>query len=189
MAGLMLVTMAYARLGRFIEYIPEPVTLGFTDGIGIVLATLQLKDFFGLSIREMPEHYPDKVWLLIRSLSQFDGTSLLVAAVTLCIMLYWPKLKTPIPQHLPAIILASVLSIVLLQAGYPVDTIGSRFTWPWQQPGPGGRPLEFSWALLINLLPSAFGIAILGAIESLLCAVVLDGSITDCRCMEHERSA
>jgi SulP family sulfate permease len=195
MAGLMLVAMAYARLGRFIEYIPESVTLGFTGGIGIVLATLQLKDFFGLSVKEMPEHYVDKIWLLVSSLSQFDGTSLFVALVTLGIMLYWPKLKTAIPQHLPAVILASLLGLLLAKAGYAVDTIGSRFSylmpdgaqgmgippylphlaWPWQQPGPGGMPLEFSWGLVVNLLPSAFGIAMLGAIESLLCAVVLDG--------------
>jgi SulP family sulfate permease len=195
MAGLILVAMAYARLGRFIEYIPESVTLGFTGGIGIVLATLQIKDFFGLSVQEIPEHYVDKIWLLIRSLNQFDGTSLFVAVVTLGIMLYWPKLKTPIPQHLPAVVLASALGIILAQLGYTVDTIGSRFSyllpngtqgmgippylphfaWPWQQPGPGGLPLEFNWGLVVNLLPSAFGIAILGAIESLLCAVVLDG--------------
>lgn len=195
MAGLMLVAMAYARLGRFIEYIPEPVTLGFTGGIGIVLATLQLKDFFGLSVKDMPEHYVDKVWLLGSSLSHTDATSLFVALVTLGIMLYWPKLKTAIPQHLPAVICASLLGMFLAQAGYAVDTIGSRFSylmpdgaqgmgippylphlaWPWQQPGPDGMPLEFSWGLVVTLLPSAFGIAILGAIESLLCAVVLDG--------------
>jgi SulP family sulfate permease len=195
MAGLMLLAMAYARLGRFIEYIPESVTLGFTGGIGIVLATLQIKDLFGLAVEDMPEHYVDKVWLLVRTLSQFDGTSLVVAVVTLGIMLYWPRLKTPIPQHLPAVVFASALGVILAQAGYAVDTIGSRFSyllpdgaqgmgippylphfaWPWQQPGPGGAPLEFSWGLVVNLLPSAFGIAMLGAIESLLCAVVLDG--------------
>jgi len=195
LAGLILVAMAYARLGRFIEYIPEAVTLGFTGGIAIVIATLQIKDFFGLSVKEMPEHYVDKVWLLLGSISQFDGTSLIVALVTLGIMLSWPKLKTAIPQHLPAVICASLLGILLAQAGYEVDTIGSRFSylmpdgaramgippylpqlaWPWQQPGPGGMPLEFSWGLVVHLLPSAFGIAILCAIESLLCAVVLDG--------------
>ncbi len=195
LAGLMLVAMAYARLGRFIEYIPESVTLGFTGGIAIVLVTLQLKDFLGLSLHQMPEHYVDKVWLLARSIGQFDGTSLLVALVTLAIMLSWPKLKTSIPQHLPAVIGASLIGILLAKAGYAVDTIGSRFSylmpdgsqgmgippylpdfaWPWLRPGPGGQPFEFSWAMVVTLLPSAFGIAVLGAIESLLCAVVLDG--------------
>lgn len=195
MGGFILIAMAYARLGRFIEYIPQSVTLGFTGGIAIVLATLQLKDFFGLPLQEMPEHYVDKVWTLASSINQFDGTSLFVALVTLGIMLYWPKLKTPIPQHLPAVILASLLGILLANAGYDVDTIGSRFSyllpdgtqgagippylpefmWPWQQPGPGGQPSQISWPMIVALLPSAFAIAILGAIESLLCAVVLDG--------------
>jgi len=195
LAGIMLVAMAYARLGRFIEYIPESVTLGFTGGIAIVIATLQLKDFFGLSIHDMPEHYVDKVLLFAHSISEFDASSLFVAVMTLAIMLYWPKLKTAIPQHLPAIILASLMGILMAKAGYEVDTIGSRFSylladgstgmgippflpdvdWPWQRPGPGGQPFELSWPMVVNLLPSAFAIAMLGAIESLLCAVVLDG--------------
>lgn len=195
MGGVILIAMAYARLGRFIEYIPQSVTLGFTGGIAIVLVTLQVKDFFGLPVQEMPEHYIDKIWMLASSINQFDATSLFVALVTLGIMLYWPRLRTPIPQHLPAVILASLLGVVLANAGYEVDTIGSRFSyllpdgttgagippylpsfmWPWQQPGPGGEPGGISWSMVTALLPSAFAIAILGAIESLLCAVVLDG--------------
>jgi SulP family sulfate permease len=195
MGGFILIAMAYARLGRFIEYIPESVTLGFTGGIAIVIATLQVKDFLGLQMQEMPEHYVDKVGALAGSIGQFDGTSLFVALVTLGVMLYWPKLKTPVPQHLPAVILASLLGIALAHAGYDVDTIGSRFSyllpdgtagagippylpefiWPWQQPGPNGQPSQISWSMIVALLPSAFAIAMLGAIESLLCAVVLDG--------------
>tara|TARA_R110001592_G_scaffold246577_1_gene508453 strand:- start:1921 stop:3642 length:1722 start_codon:yes stop_codon:yes gene_type:complete len=195
LSGLMLIAMAYARLGRFIEYIPESVTLGFTGGIAVVIATLQLKDFFGLTFQDMPEHYVDKVWLLATSIDQFDGPSVVTALLTLGIMLFWPRLKTAIPPHLPAVILASLFCVYLASAGYSVDTIGSRFSyllpdgsmgmgippylpgfaWPWQQPGPGGQPFEFSWALAVSLLPSAFAIAMLGAIESLLCAVVLDG--------------
>ena len=195
LAGLILVAMAYARLGRFIEYIPEPVTLGFTGGIAIVIATLQLNDFFGLSLQQMPEHYVDKVGLLFASIGGLDAASVFVALVTLGILLYWPKLKTAIPPHLPAVVIASVVGVFLANTGYDVDTIGSRFSyfmpdgstgmgippylpdfaWPWQQPGPGGQPFEFTWALVVSLLPSAFAIAMLGAIESLLCAVVLDG--------------
>ena len=195
LAGLILVAMAYARLGRFIEYIPESVTLGFTGGIAVVIATLQLKDFFGLSLQTMPEHYVDKVWLLLNSMDGLDGASVFVALVTLGILLYWPRLKTAIPPHLPAVVIASLVGMVLADMGYDVDTIGSRFSyflpdgstgtgippylpdfaWPWQQPGPGGQPFEFTWSLVVSLLPSAFAIAMLGAIESLLCAVVLDG--------------
>ena len=195
LSGLMLIAMAYARLGRFIEYIPESVTIGFTGGIAIVIATLQVKDFLGLSLQEMPEHYVDKVWLLISSIDQFDSASVLVAASTLAIMLLWPRLRTAIPPHLPAVVMASLLGVFLASSGYEVDTIGSRFSflmpdgstgmgippylpefaWPWQQPGPDGLPFELSWSLVVSLLPSAFAIAMLAAIESLLCAVVLDG--------------
>jgi SulP family sulfate permease len=195
LSGLILLGMAFARLGRFIEYIPESVTLGFTGGIAIVIATLQLQDFFGLSVQAMPEHYVDKVWSLLSVIDQFDNASVMVALATLGIMLLWPRLKTVIPPHLPAVVAASVLGVYLASIGYEVDTIGSRFsylmpdgtagmgippylpgfTWPWQQPGVGGQSFEFSWSLLVSLIPAAFAIAMLGAIESLLCAVVLDG--------------
>lgn len=195
MSGAILIAMAFARLGRFIEYIPESVTLGFTGGIAIVIATLQLKDFLGLPLENMPAHYVDKVWLLANSIAQFDAASVFIALCTLGIMLAWPLLKTAIPAHLPAVICASVVAVVLAKYGYTVDTVGSRFSylmpdgavgmgippylpvfeWPWQRPGPGGQPFEFSWEMIVSLLPSAFAIAMLGAIESLLCAVVLDG--------------
>jgi SulP family sulfate permease len=195
LSGLMLIAMACARLGRFIEYIPESVTLGFTGGIAIVIATLQLNDFFGLSLDTMPEHYVDKVRLLFSSIGKFDVATVSVALVTLGALLLWPKLKTVIPPHLPAVAIASVLAVFLTSVGYELDTVGSRFSylmsdgstamgippylpdfaWPWQQPGPGGEPLALSWPMLVSLLPAAFAIAMLGAIESLLCAVVLDG--------------
>jgi SulP family sulfate permease len=195
LSGLILIAMAYARLGRFIEYIPQSVTLGFTGGIAIVIATLQLKDFLGLPLENMPEHYVEKVGLLITSMAQFDTTSIAIALLTVGIMLVWPKLKTSIPPHLPAVICASLAGLLLAKIGYNVETIGTRFTylmpdgsigngippylpefaWPWERPGLDGQPFEFSWAMVVSLLPSAFAIAMLAAIESLLCAVVLDG--------------
>lgn len=195
LSGLMLIAMAFARLGRFIEYIPESVTLGFTGGIAIVIATLQLNDFFGLALESMPANYVDKVRLLINSLSRVDMPSICVALVTFGSMLLWPRLKTVIPPHLPALVIACVVAALLTSLGYDLDTVGSRFSylmadgsiamgvppylpdfvWPWQQPGPDGEQLALSWSLLVSLLPVAFAIAMLGAIESLLCAVVLDG--------------
>ncbi len=195
MAGVILLFMAWARLGRFIEYIPESVTLGFTGGIGIVIATLQLKDFFGLKIEEMPEHYIEKVGQLVKHLPMFDSVSLFVAALTLAIMLLWPKLKTPVPPHLPAILVASFVAYYFNQHGFSIDTIGSRFSyvlsdgttgqgippylphfdWPWSYPDANGNSLVLSFELFRALIPAAFAIAMLGAIESLLCAVVLDG--------------
>lgn len=195
MSGVLLIIMALMRLGRFIEYIPESVTLGFTGGIAVVIATLQVKDFFGLSVESMPEHYWDKLAVLAQAFPALDSMSALVAVVTLAVMLLWPRLKTPVPPHLPAVIIGSLLAVWLNANGATVDTIGSRFSyllpgggtgagippflpefaWPWQQAGADGNPLGFSWSMVRELLPAAFAVAMLGAIESLLCAVVLDG--------------
>ncbi len=195
MAGAMLVAMAYARLGRFIEYIPEAVTLGFTSGIAIVIALLQIPDFFGVAVDAMPEHFSGKLAAIVGQLQQIDPGSTLIAVFTLVVMLLWPRLRLSIPPHLPALVLACLLGVIFGWLGFEVDTIGTRFhyllpdgsqasgippylpslEWPWQRPGPDGRPLEMSLQLISELLPAAFAIAMLGAIESLLCAVVLDG--------------
>tara|TARA_R110002072_G_scaffold1780_5_gene14688 strand:- start:35375 stop:37015 length:1641 start_codon:yes stop_codon:yes gene_type:complete len=195
MAGVILVLMSYARLGRFIEYIPQSVTLGFTGGIGIVIATLQIPDFFGLPVQGLPEHYYEKILTIAEHITAIDFGSFIVATFTLILMLLWPKLKTPVPAHLPAIVLASLLTVWLNDNGYVIDTIGTRFQfldedgvlgygipsvlphfeWPWLRSDLGDTNFIFSWATIVDLLPSAFVIAMLGAIESLLCAVVLDG--------------
>ncbi|WP_372964693.1 C4-dicarboxylic acid transporter DauA [Marinobacter sp.] len=195
MSGVLLVMMALMRLGRFIEYIPESVTLGFTGGIAVVIATLQVKDFFGLSVESMPEHYWDKLAVLAQQMPAMDSMSTLVAGATLAVMLLWPKLKTPVPPHLPAVVIGSLLAFWFNSNGAAVETIGSRFSyllpdgstgagippflpefsWPWQQLNAEGQPVGLSWSMVQELLPAAFAIAMLGAIESLLCAVVLDG--------------
>jgi len=195
MSGVLLVAMALMRLGRFIEYIPDSVTLGFTGGIAVVIATLQVKDFLGLPVGDMPAHYWDKLALLAAQLPALDPMSLLVAMTTLVVMLLWPRLRTPVPPHLPAVVIGSLLALWLNSQGAAIETIGSRFsyllpdgsvgagiplllpefTWPWQQVNAEGQPVGLSWTLVQELLPAAFAIAMLGAIESLLCAVVLDG--------------
>ncbi|MFC4655602.1 C4-dicarboxylic acid transporter DauA [Rheinheimera marina] len=195
LSGVLLVLMAVIRFGRFIEYIPEAVTLGFTCGIAIVIATLQFNDLLGLGLAAMPEHYLEKLQLLLMNLPQWHWPSLLVALTTLAVMLYWPKLGWPAPPHLPALALATFLAIALQQLGFSLDTIGSRFSYllpdgstgfgipselpalqlPWLQSGPGGQPLQWSMQMAKDLLAAAFAMAMLGAIESLLCAVVLDG--------------
>ncbi|MBK8973366.1 MAG: C4-dicarboxylic acid transporter DauA [Hahellaceae bacterium] len=195
MAGCMLVLMALLRLGRLIEYIPEPVTLGFTGGIAIVIAFLQVPDFLGLTLNGTAEHFLGKLMLIGTSLGTLQPAALLVALATLMVFLLWPRLKMPIPAHLPAVVVGTVTAATINALGGEVETIGSRFTylladgtpgqgippilphfeWPWLQPGPGGQPLDLSWTLIQALLPAAFAMAMLGAIESLLCAVVLDG--------------
>lgn len=195
LSGFLLLLMATLRLGRLIEYIPEAVTLGFTAGIAVVIATLQIQDFFGLTVGILPEYYLERILVLALQLPQAAWPSVLVATVTLAVMLLWPRFKTVIPAHLPALLIGTLLAQFLLSSGAELDTIGSRFSyimpngtvgngippylpyldWPWLRPGPAGEQLAFSWPLLKDLLAAAFAMAMLCAIESLLCAVVLDG--------------
>ncbi|ART79619.1 C4-dicarboxylic acid transporter DauA [Oceanisphaera avium] len=195
MSGLILIGLALIRLGRLIEYIPVAVTLGFTGGIGVVIATLQLKDFLGLTELVMPAHYLDKVSVLAHAFPQLYWPSVAIALLTLIIMITWPRLKLAVPAHLPAVIIASLATWLLNGQGLEVATISSQFSYvlsdgsvgqgippvlpqftlPWLQPGTTGAELTLDWSLLQALLPAAFAIAMLGAIESLLCAVVLDG--------------
>ncbi|WP_105102361.1 C4-dicarboxylic acid transporter DauA [Microbulbifer pacificus] len=195
LAGAMQMLMALMRLGRYIQYIPESVTLGFTAGIAVVIAVLQLKDFTGLDIAEMPHSFAGKVLLLLQALPDFAPASLCVGLVTLGVMLLWPRLRTPLPPHLPAVLVGTLLAMALNQRGFDVATVNTtfqftlpdgsqaagippllpEFQWPWARAQAGERALTFSWSLLQDLLSAAFAIAMLGAIESLLCAVVLDG--------------
>ncbi|MFD3237749.1 C4-dicarboxylic acid transporter DauA [Rahnella perminowiae] len=191
MSGFMLLLMGMARFGRLIEYIPLPVTLGFTSGIAITIGTMQFKDFFGLTMATVPEHYLSKVAALIMALPTLDIGDAATGIVTLGILIFWPKLGLRVPGHLPALLAGCAVMAIFIQAGHPIATIGSRFhfllpdgsqgngipsilpqfTLPWTQNGGGG----LSWTLVQALLPAAFSMAMLGAIESLLCAVVLDG--------------
>ncbi|WP_421594872.1 C4-dicarboxylic acid transporter DauA [Rahnella sp. PD4] len=191
MSGFMLLLMGMARFGRLIEYIPLPVTLGFTSGIAITIGTMQFKDFFGLTMATVPEHYLSKVAALVMALPTLDIGDAATGIVTLGILIFWPKLGLRVPGHLPALLAGCAVMAIFMQAGHPIATIGSRFhfllpdgsqgngipsilpqfTLPWTQNGGGG----LSWTLVQALLPAAFSMAMLGAIESLLCAVVLDG--------------
>jgi SulP family sulfate permease len=195
LSGGLLILMASLRLGRFIEYIPEAVTLGFTAGIAVVIATLQIKDLFGLQLANMPEHYIEKLHALMLAADTAHWPSMVVAAVTFLTLLKWPKFNTAIPAHLPAVLVGTVVALLLGWFEFPVETIGSRFqytdmngaiaagipdmlpsfNWPWQQAGADGGALVWSSQMVKDLLAAAFAMAMLGAIESLLCAVVLDG--------------
>ncbi|EOC3061386.1 C4-dicarboxylic acid transporter DauA [Cronobacter dublinensis] len=192
MSGVFLVLFGLARFGRLIEYIPLPVTLGFTSGIGITIATMQIKDFFGLEMAHVPEHYLPKVAALAMALPGINPGDAAIGIVTLAVLILWPRLGIRLPGHLPALLAGcAVMGIVHLLGGN-VATIGSRFHYlladgtqgsgippllpqlvlPWDLPGSG---FTLSLDSLRALLPAAFSMAMLGAIESLLCAVVLDG--------------
>lgn len=193
MSGFFLILFGLARLGRLIEYIPVSVTLGFTSGIGITIGTMQIKDFLGLQMAHVPEHYLQKVGALFMALPTVNIGDAAIGVVTLGTLIFWPRLGIRLPGHLPALLAGcAVMGIVNLLGGN-VATIGSQFHYvladgtqgngipqllpqlmlPWSLPG---SDFTLSWdSSLRALLPAAFSMAMLGAIESLLCAVVLDG--------------
>jgi len=195
LAGGMLVLLAVFRMGRYIEYIPRAVTLGFTGGIAIVIAVLQLPDFLQLKTGPLPVHFIDKLVVILGQVSAAQFPALALGLATLAIMLWWPRLGTGIPPHLPALVLAGVASWLLDGMGVHVATIGNTFEylapdgslaagippglpdfqWPWNRVLPGEPTLVPGWKVAQDLLSAAFAIAMLGAIESLLCAVVLEG--------------
>jgi sulfate permease, SulP family len=196
MAGLILLAMGVARLGRLIQFIPYPVTVGFTAGIAVVIATLQFKDFLGLTVAGMPEHYLGKVAALVTALPTLRLPDFAVGLVTLLCMLLWPRLRTPVPPHLMALLVGTGVGWLGTQLlpGFEISTIGSRFSWtvgghsghgippfpplpllPWTLPDASGQPIGLSWEVIRSLLGPAFTVAMLGAIESLLCAVIADG--------------
>jgi len=194
LAGLILIALGLLRAGRLIAFVPYPVTLGFTAGIGIVIATLQLKDIFGLTLTEQPQHYAEQLSLLVRALPSAQLGDALVGLLCLGVLIVWPRLVPKVPGHLVALVVGALVAMALESAGLTVATLGERFSyvvgdvvhpgippflpdfaWPWLLPGPDGQPLVLSFELFHQLLAPAFAIAMLGAIESLLCAVVADG--------------
>jgi SulP family sulfate permease len=187
LAGALLVAMAVARMGRLIEFVPYPVTSGFTAGIAVVIGTLQVRDLLGLTVESMPEHFAERVAALVHALPSAHGSDVAVGLLTLAVLLLWPRMTRRVPPHLPALVVAAVAAYLLGRylPGFEVATIDSRFSGipasppplglPWNAPGPDGKPLGLSIGLLRELFPSAFAIAMLGAIESLLSAVVADG--------------
>jgi len=196
MAGVLLLAMGFARFGKVMEFVPMPVTTGFTAGIAIVIATLQVKDFLGLQVAQMPEHYLERAMALARALPSARAGDVLIGALTLALLLLWPKVSSRVPAPLVALAIAAVAAYLLGRAfpGLQVATIGDRFSYlvdgvrhagipqlpplpqlPWRLISPNGQPLGLSFQLIRELLPSAFAIAMLGAIESLLSAVVADG--------------
>lgn len=196
MAGVILVLMGLFKLGRLVEIIPYPVTIGFTSGIGVVIATLQVKDFLGLSIEPSSGHYLDKVTQIFLSLPTVDWQEALIGVLTLTILIVWSKLKLRIPNHLVALFFGTFIAWALsqLSVDFSVATIGSRFNyeldgvigngippilpsfdWPWNLPDAEGNPIGLSFSLISVLLASSITIAILGSLESLLCAIVADG--------------
>lgn len=170
MAGMMLIAAGLFRIGTYIKYIPQPVVTGFTSGIAIIIASSQIKDFFGLAIDKVPGDFFPKLAALGGALSTTSPATLAVAAGALAIIVLIRRYRPTWPQFLIAVVLASAAVYVF---HLPTDTIGSRYaglTPHFEMP----TLPTVTFARLRELFPTAFTIAFLAGVESLLSAMVAD---------------
>jgi SulP family sulfate permease len=171
MAGLMLIAMGLAGLGSVIKLIPYPVTVGFTTGIALIIFLTQVRDFMGLQMESVPPEFIDKIIEYSRHWGSVNPHAVAVGALSIAIILSWPRVTHRVPGPLVAILATTALVHAL---GWPVETIGSRFgEVPDRLPLPAWP--HFDLAEAGSLLRPALAIALLAGIESLLSAVVADG--------------
>src|SRR5690242_4082221 len=175
MAGVLLVIMGASGMGTAVKYIPRPVVIGFTNGIAVLIASTQVKDFFGLQLDKVPGVFSLRMQALAASFHTLSYTATVVAAATVLIILVCRTISIRIPGSILALLLGTAVVVVFK---IPVETIGSRFGGI-----PSGLPhLEipkFRTDLIHGLLGPAFTVAMLGAIESLMSAVVSDRMSND----------
>ena len=170
MAGIILLVAGYFRAGRLISYVPEAVVSGFTIGIAVIIATSQLPDFLGLSLEHVPAEFLEKIPALWEERDSFKPSAFTIAALTLGLIIAFGRF---FPRFPGLIIAVSAGSALVYFAGLSVDTLGSRFgELPSQLPLPKLPTLSFE--RVTELLPSAFVIAFLAGVESLLSAMVAD---------------
>jgi sulfate permease, SulP family len=175
MAGILLLIMGFTGLGTAVRYIPRPVTIGFTNGIALLIASTQIKDFLGLTTPPVPSEFLGRIRMLGHYAATTRWQTVAVAASSLAIILLWPRFTKRLPGSIVALFVSTVAVAVFR---LPIETIGSKF---------GGIPQgfphfalpNFQAAHILPLLPSAFTVAMLAAVESLLSAVVADGMSGD----------
>jgi SulP family sulfate permease len=170
MAGVMLVAMGLTGMGSAVKFIPRPVVVGFTNGIAVLIASTQLRDFFGVDLKDVPGEFGPRIVALASHAKTFSPEATLVAAVTLLIIIAIIRFVPRLPGSIVALVAVTVAARVM---GLHVDTIGSRFGGI-----PGGLPHiaipAFHLSLVPTLLMPAITVALLGAIESLMSAMVAD---------------
>lgn len=176
MAGAILVIMGLLRLGSLIKYIPETITVGFTSGIAVTIVIGQIKDFLGLTFSEgtVAVEAMEKLEAIAHSITTLNPWALVTGVVALAILIVWPQINKRIPGSLVAVL---VLTVAVNLIGLKVNTIGDLYTISASLP-PFAIP-NFEISKVVELIPSAFTIAILAAIESLLSCVVSDRMIDD----------
>ena len=175
MAGVLLVVMGLTGLGTAVKFIPRPVTIGFTNGIALLIASTQIKDFLGLQTKENPSEFMERMKVLGEHIGTIHIPTVALAVISLGVILLMPRINKRVPGSIIALFLGTLATALF---SLPVETIGSKF---------GGIPTglpqlampEFRTDLIIPLLPSALTVALLAAVESLLSAVVADGMSND----------
>ena len=193
MAGILLFVMGLTRIGSLVRFIPVAIIIGFTNGIAILIALSQVKDFLGLNIEKMPADFFHSARAIIDALDTIDPATVALGLATLAVIVAWPKfgdlvvgrgsgtlpgrvgMVTRLPGTIVALMLATILTALF---ALPVDTIGSRF---------GGIPTglphfqfpDLTWEAARHLVAPTLTIALLGAVESLMCARIADGMIDD----------
>lgn len=174
MAGLILVMLGLFHLGTVIKFIPYPIVVGFTSGIALTIFSTQINDFFGLGLTGVPSDFVSKWAVYIGNLGNIHLPTLAVGIVSLLIIIAAPYISKKLPGALLAIIVVTAAVYFLRDIMPGIETIGDRFgSLPTDIPEPHG--FELSMSTINQLLPSAFTIAVLCAIESLLSATVADG--------------
>jgi SulP family sulfate permease len=178
-AGVMLILMGVLKLGTIIKFMPYPIIVGFTSGIALTIFTTQMKDLFGLTMEHVPADFISKWIEYGKSFSTINVWSLIIGIISILIIIFSPKLIKKIPGSLIAIIVVTVLVYIMkIYLGITgIETIGDRFEINASLPEPTTIPINLETINL--LLPAAFTIAMLGAIESLLSATVADGVTGD----------
>ncbi|MGH8188746.1 MAG: SulP family inorganic anion transporter, partial [Steroidobacteraceae bacterium] len=170
MAGVLLIVMGITGTGTAVRFIPRPVVVGFTNGIALIIASTQIKDFFGLDPEQMPGEFLGRMEALAGSADTLSVPTTIVAAASLALILVWTRLVPRVPGYIVALIGGTAAVAVL---GVDIDTVGSRFGGI-----PSGLPEihvpRLRADLILPLLSPTLTVAVLGAIESLMSAVVAD---------------
>ena len=186
MAGILLILMGVFKLGNIIKFVPYPVIVGFTAGIALTIFSTQMNDLFGMNIQGVPADFIDKWVCYAEHIRDINWWAFAVGAISLAILIFLPRLSKKIPASLVAIIVMTLITWLLRRyAGVDsIKTIGDLYTIPTGIPAPHLPSFELAegetfWSLVKSLFPAAFTIALLGAIESLLSAMVADGVIGD----------
>ena len=175
MAGIILLAMGLTGLGTAVRFIPRPVVIGFTNGIAVLIASTQIKDFFGLRIGAVPSEFLPRMKVLLSRMPSLNWQALALGAATLAIIMIFPRFTKRVPASIVALLACTVACFLF---HLPVETIGTRFGGIPQGLPPFAIP-DFHAEHILPLIPSAFTVALLAALESMLSAVVADSMTGD----------